>query len=96
MEELESMVEVKCVIQQKHHRAILGNKGRNVQELTSTLNVQIKFPDRRRNDEQPPSPEEAPANEEEENRNDIILISGKRESVEKAKNALLVCCILSF
>lgn len=90
--DLESMIEVKCVIAQKHHRGILGNKGKNVQDLTSRLNVQIKFPDRRRNDEQQPEQQE-PTTEETaadlENKNDIIVISGKKENVHEAREALM-------
>jgi len=85
--DLESMIEIKCVIAQKHHRNILGNKGRNVQELTSRLNVQIKFPERRRNDA-----EEDPAvieSTDEENKNDVIMISGKKENAEEARDCLL-------
>lgn len=85
--DLESMIEIKCNILQKHHRGILGNKGKNVQDLTSRLNVQIKFPDRRRNDD--PPQEEASETTDGENKNDIILISGKKENVEEARDALL-------
>jgi hypothetical protein len=33
--DLESMTEIKVVIEQRHHRALLGNKGKNIQELTA-------------------------------------------------------------
>jgi len=90
VQELESMAEIKCTIEQKHHRVILGNKGKNVQELTTRLNVQIKFPDRRRTDEEGvPVVEEVPLVEGEENKNDIITIIGNRERAEEAKAALL-------
>lgn len=82
--ELESMVEIECVISQKHHRNILGNKGKNVQDLTSRLNVQIKFPERRRAEDT-----EADEIKDENSKNDIIMISGKKENAEEAKNALL-------
>lgn len=42
----ESMVTVECVIPQKHHRTVMGAKGRKVQSITSEYEVQIKFPDR--------------------------------------------------
>jgi len=87
--ELESMTEIQCIIPQKHHRAILGNKGKNVQDLTAKLNIQIKFPERRRNDEDAPPIDEPPPVEGEENKNDIILISGNKDRAEEAKNALL-------
>jgi len=88
--ELEAMTELKCIIKQKHHRAILGNKGKNVQDLTARLNVQIKFPDRKRTDEDGNVVnEEPPVEEGEENKNDIIMISGNRERAEEARDALL-------
>lgn len=86
--ELEAMTEIQCIIPQKHHRAILGNKGKNVQDLTSRLKVQIKFPERRRTDEEAPA--EEPPVEGQDNKNDIIIISGNKDRAEEAKNELLV------
>lgn len=40
------MVTEECIIPQKHHRTIMGAKGRKVQMITSEYDVQIKFPDR--------------------------------------------------
>lgn len=40
------MITVECVIPQKHHRTVMGAKGRKVQSITSEHDVQIKFPDR--------------------------------------------------
>lgn len=95
--DLESMVEVNCLIPQKHHRNILGNKGKNVQDLTSRLNVQIKFPDRRRNDEQQVEQRDTAevAEPDTDNKNDIIMISGKKENVEEARDALLALVPIS-
>lgn len=42
----ESMVTVECVIAQRHHRTVMGAKGRKVQNITFEYDVQIKFPDR--------------------------------------------------
>ena len=39
--------QMKCVIEQKHHRAVLGQKGSHVQGITGRFNVQIKFPERK-------------------------------------------------
>lgn len=97
--DLESQVELKCVIPQKHHRAILGAKGANVQQVTSKFQVQIKFPERAReadpqaepmvngNSEHEPAAE--PAAETGDNACDIILITGKKESAEGARDELL-------
>ena len=93
-------MELKCVIPQKHHRAILGAKGANVQQVTSKFQVQIKFPERAReadpqaepmvngNSEHEPAAE--PAAETGDNACDIILITGKKESAEGARDELLV------
>lgn len=37
---------VECVISQQYHRTVMGNRGNNVQEITRTHEVGIKFPDR--------------------------------------------------
>lgn len=44
--ELDSMVTIDCVISQRHHRTVMGAKGYKVQGITSSFDVQIKFPDR--------------------------------------------------
>ena len=91
-EDLESMVTIECEIAQKHHRSVMGQRGKNVQDITSRNNVQIKFPDR--------SLANGNAENGEANENgdvsprpmaDIILITGKQENAEKAKEELLVC-----
>lgn len=97
--DLESQVELKCVIPQRHHRAILGAKGVNVQQVTSKFNVQIKFPERaRESDSQEPmvngdsEPTEAAAEppvEAVENACDIIMITGRKENAEGARDELL-------
>jgi len=98
--DLEAMTQITVVIPQKHHRALLGNKGKNIQELTARLNIQIKFPERKKVEEgadgapveaAPP----APVAEGEENKADTITISGHRDRCEDAKNALLALVPIS-
>ncbi|KYM96071.1 PREDICTED: vigilin [Cyphomyrmex costatus] len=92
VQELESMITVECVIPQKHHRTVMGAKGRKVQNITSECDVQIKFPDRDIYDEQ-----KALEQVNGENREgvetipacDIIRITGQPENVAAAKQALL-------
>ena len=91
--ELESMVEMECIIPQKYHRNVLGMKGRNVQELTSRLNVQIKFPERRKSDG---VEEESSDASEGDSKSDIIIISGKREHAEEAKDCLQVGLLVNW
>jgi transcription antitermination factor NusA-like protein len=95
--DLESMTEIKCVISQKHHRALLGNKGKNIQELTARLNIQIKFPERKRNDEEVVEGEEPPAapTPEDLEKADTISISGHKDRCEEAKQALLALVPIS-
>jgi len=97
--DLEAMTEIKCIIPQKHHRALLGNKGKNIQELTARLNIQIKFPERKKVEEGEAAPVEeappAPTSEEDENKADTIVISGHRDRCEDAKNALLALVPIS-
>lgn len=93
VQELESMVTVECIIPQKHHRTVMGAKGRKVQTITSEYDVQVKFPDRdtyadehqlaeKINGESGEHTEEVPAC-------DIIRITGQPENVAAAKKALL-------
>ncbi|KAG8302743.1 hypothetical protein J6590_025018 [Homalodisca vitripennis] len=46
VEDLESMVTIDCVIPQKFHRTIMGQRGAKVQDITYKFDVQIKFPER--------------------------------------------------
>ena len=88
-DDLESMVTIECEIAQKHHRSVMGPRGRNVQEVTSRNNVQIKFPDRA----VPNGNVEEPAENGDVSprpSSDIILIKGKQEDAEQAKRELLV------
>ena len=88
-DELEAMVTIECEIPQKHHRAVMGQRGRNVQEITGRNNVQIKFPERSvpngNADENAVNGDVSPRPA-----SDIILITGKQENAEKAKEELLV------
>merc|ERR1711881_76042 len=49
IEDLESQVTIECVIEQQHHRTIMGARGANIQKVCSDFNVQIKIPDRKSN-----------------------------------------------
>lgn len=44
--ELDAMVTIDCIIEQRHHRTVMGAKGHKVQQITFEHDVQIKFPDR--------------------------------------------------
>ncbi|XP_062355486.1 vigilin isoform X3 [Cinclus cinclus] len=101
IEDLEAQVTIECTIPQKFHRSIMGPKGSRIQQITRDYGVQIKFPDREENpapvvepavqengeeggegkegkDTDPSSPKKC----------DIIIISGRREKCEAAKEAL--------
>lgn len=88
-DDLDSMITIECEIPQKHHRSVMGQRGRNVQEITSRNSVQIKFPER--------AVPNGNADENAVNGDvsprpgcDIIMITGKQENAEKAKQELLV------
>ncbi|KAM9031539.1 vigilin [Antechinus flavipes] len=101
IEDLEAQVTMECAIPQKYHRSIMGPKGSRIQQITRDYGVQIKFPDREENpapiiepavqengdemgegkylkDGDPSSPRKC----------DIIIISGRKEKCEAAKEAL--------
>ena len=97
----EAQVTIECTIPQKFHRSIMGPKGSKIQQITRDYNVQIKFPDR---EENPGHSMEPPVHENGEDasdgregkeaepgsprRCDIIIISGRKEKCEAAKEAL--------
>uniref|UniRef100_A0A8C0U030 Vigilin n=1 Tax=Cyanistes caeruleus TaxID=156563 RepID=A0A8C0U030_CYACU len=101
IEDLEAQVTIECTIPQKFHRSIMGPKGSRIQQITRDYGVQIKFPDR---EETPaPVVEPAVQENGEESgegkegkdtdpsspkKCDIIIISGRREKCEAAKEAL--------
>ncbi|VTJ88527.1 Hypothetical predicted protein, partial [Marmota monax] len=98
IEDLEAQVTVECAIPQRFHRSVMGPKGSRIQQITQDYNVQIKFPDREENPVPSTEPavqengEEAGEGREAEpgspRRCDIIVISGRKERCEAAKEAL--------
>jgi len=89
VEDLESQVTIECIIEQQHHRTIMGARGANIQKVCSDFNVQIKIPDRKSNKIQ----QNGTANGQGENSNDaensdIIRVSGRKENCEDAVAAL--------
>ncbi|CAI8009636.1 Vigilin [Geodia barretti] len=93
VEDLEAQVAVKCEIDSKLHRSILGQRGAHVQAITSEHNVSIKFPDREpqqlRSQPSEEGEESAPPPADDPARN-LILITGRKENCEAAKLALMV------
>jgi len=92
--DLESMVTVDCVIPQKFHRSVMGQRGAKVQDITYKYEVQIKFPERSNYQEEEEG-DHSGENGELVNGDaapkacDIIKITGKPENCEAAKQALL-------
>jgi len=87
----EAQVTIECLIEQIHHRTIMGPKGGNVQKITSEHQVQIKFPEKRSgngtpngdlNGDSDTNGHVTPDNTE------IIRISGKKDNCEAAARAL--------
>ncbi|XP_060007596.1 vigilin isoform X2 [Lagenorhynchus albirostris] len=100
-EEKEAQVTIECAIPQKFHRSVMGPKGSKIQQITRDYNVQIKFPDREENPVHSVEPAvqengddagEGRDGKEAEpgspRRCDIIVISGRKEKCEAAKEAL--------
>ncbi|XP_054242308.1 vigilin isoform X2 [Indicator indicator] len=101
IEDLEAQVTIECTIPQKFHRSIMGPKGSRIQQITRDYGVQIKFPDREENPAPVAEPAVQENGEEggegKEGKDvdpssprkcDIIIISGRREKCEAAKEAL--------
>jgi polyribonucleotide nucleotidyltransferase len=89
--ELDSMVTIECVIQQGHHRSVMGAKGAKVQAITQDYGVQIKFPDRNSSSSSNDTNGDVNGSSDtpQQQPGDIIRITGKREKCEDAKQALL-------
>ncbi|KAG8135911.1 hypothetical protein E2320_008890 [Naja naja] len=103
IDDLEAQVTIECTILQKYHRSIMGPKGSRIQQITRDYGVQIKFPDR---EENTASVADVVAHENDKENNegkeykeidpgspkkcDTIVISGRREKCEAAKEALQV------
>merc|ERR1719295_2224194 len=47
IEDLVNQVTIECVIEQKHHRSVMGTRGSNVQRACKDYDVQIKIPEKR-------------------------------------------------
>ncbi|XP_069344150.1 vigilin isoform X2 [Eulemur rufifrons] len=101
IEDLEAQVVIECAIPQKFHRSVMGPKGSRIQQITRDFNVQIKFPDREENPVHSVEPvvqengddvgegrEAKEADPGSPRRCDIIVISGRKEKCEAAKDAL--------
>ncbi|XP_055863477.1 vigilin-like [Biomphalaria glabrata] len=94
VEDLESQVTVECVIAQADHRTVMGSGGANVREITRQYDVGIKFPDKPAlpNGNSPDEPlvnGEAEENTNGPRKSDIIIITGKPDNCQSAKQALL-------
>ncbi|KAI1301765.1 Vigilin [Halotydeus destructor] len=98
---LNSTVTVECPIEQQHHRAVMGSRGTNVQGIQNQHKVHIKFPERAKqngnaehvNGDSKASDDDASVKSEHvaasPKRSDVILITGRQEDCDAAKEALL-------
>jgi len=84
IEDLVNQVTIECVIEQKHHRSVMGTRGSNVQRVCKDYDVQIKIPEKRAQN----GDMNGEAVENGDNSCDIIRISGKKEKCEAAAKAL--------
>ncbi|XP_021963131.1 vigilin isoform X2 [Folsomia candida] len=85
-DDLSKRVNIDVVIEQKHHRTIMGSQGSKVKQIQSDHNVDIKFPERPDDHDEEHIPEQ---NGDGARASDIIRVSGRPENCEAAKNALL-------
>jgi len=85
--DLESQVMVECIIEQAHHRTIMGPQGNNVKKITSEYNVQIKFPEKA-DKAKMNGDVKGETNGHQENNSSSIKISGRKENCDAAAKAL--------
>merc|ERR1719318_431184 len=95
--DLEAQVTIECVIPQKYHRTVMGAKGYKVQEITRVHEVGIKFPDKPIEEANHDSEHAVNGDAASEGSNesdkvtkkqDIIIITGRKENCEAARDAL--------
>uniref|UniRef100_A0A8C9JPU8 Vigilin n=1 Tax=Panthera tigris altaica TaxID=74533 RepID=A0A8C9JPU8_PANTA len=90
-----------CCVPLPTHRSVMGPKGSRIQQITRDYNVQIKFPDREENPVHSVEPQVQENGDDagdgrdtkdtdpgSPRRCDIIIISGRKEKCEAAKEAL--------
>ena len=85
--DLENQVTIECIIDQVHHRTIMGTRGSKVQKICSDFDVQIKIPDRAK--ENGTNGEEVVNGNGDCGSHDVIKITGRSENCESAKQALI-------
>ena len=93
--DLENQVTLELMIEQVHHRTIMGARGCNLQRICSEHDVQIKIPERPNRDKERDAAAAATANGQQEgpkangvHPSNIIRISGKKEKCDAAAEAL--------
>lgn len=100
---LENLVTIEVLIDQQHHRSLMGARGNTVKSVQAAHNVHIKFPERRPNEKtngdmdtvngdahsDDTSSVMSDTSTPKRRRNDVIVISGRPDDCEAAKNALL-------
>lgn len=83
--DLDNQVTIECIIDQQHHRTVMGARGSKVQAVCMAHNVQIKIPEKSKNPHEQNEGDEANNNN---NNSNVIRISGLKENCEKAEKAL--------
>ncbi|XP_071500490.1 vigilin-like [Diadema antillarum] len=86
--DLEQQVSIECVIPQRFHGTVMGQKGSRIQSITREHEVNIKFPDRNAPASEPVNGETNGDKDGAPLKQDIIIITGKKENCENAKEAL--------
>ncbi len=92
--DLENQITMELVIDQVHHRTIMGARGCNLQRICGDCDVQIKIPERPNRDRERDAARAAGQEQQEATNgngvspNNIIKITGKKEKCERAAEAL--------
>lgn len=82
--DLEQVVTIEVNIPQRYHRTVMGSKGVKVQGITTEFDVQIKFPEKDFHGDN----DNLPNGDLNPRPQDVVIIQGKKENCEAAKNAL--------
>nr|XP_026691860.1 vigilin isoform X2 [Ciona intestinalis] len=95
VDDLDNQVTIECLVDEQYHRTVIGQKGRNIQGVTSQYNVQVKFPSRNNAPANGDKGEVVENGTNEEENKDLILITGHKDRCQKAKEAILALVPIS-
>lgn len=92
VEDIKAQVTVECTIPVKHHKAVIGQGGKNIRKVIESFNVRIKMPDRKAGGKgggaTKSGESDSAVGASASQATDIIKVTGRKEKCEGAIEAL--------